>query len=213
MHLLIATTNVGKLREFAQMLYSDGFKFTDLSSFSNVKEVPETGTTFAENAALKAAGYAFIKPRCGLLHSFDSGLCVDALNGSPGIFSARWSLQHGGPKGDAANNGLILEQLQSVPDKHRAAHFACALALSDPQGKNYSCNRRRNSMAKSSGSLAVKMDSVMTRSFLPSITEPLCSGAVARGKIANKPSGRALQKLKPMLTELFSGDARHALNS
>lgn len=84
----------------------------------------ETGLTFAENALLKARDVA---QRTGLpALADDSGICVDALNGMPGIFSARWAGRHGD---DAGNLDLLLAQVSDVPDEHRAAHFACAAAL------------------------------------------------------------------------------------
>ncbi|HEY1686408.1 MAG TPA: RdgB/HAM1 family non-canonical purine NTP pyrophosphatase [Tepidisphaeraceae bacterium] len=132
MRILIATTNAGKLREFQQML-GDQFALMDLSAFPQVDEVEETGKTFAENAALKAIGYA--KQTSQWTIADDSGLCVDALAGSPGIFSARWAQRHGRDKGDQSNNELLLEQMHNVADEARGAKFVCALALSDPSGK------------------------------------------------------------------------------
>ena len=133
MQLLIATTNAGKLREFRQMLGDEQFSYVDLSAFPNVHEIEETGQTFAENAALKAGGYALQTRQWTLAD--DSGLAVDALHGSPGIYSARWSERHGGAGGDAQNNQLLLEQLEKIAEGQRSARFVCALALSDPAGK------------------------------------------------------------------------------
>src|SRR5665213_941914 len=111
MQLLIATTNLGKLREFRQML-GDEFSYVDLSAFSNIHEIEETGQTFAENAALKATGYALQTKQWTLAD--DSGLMVDALHGSPGIYSARWAQRHGSPAGDVQNNQLRLAQLKDI---------------------------------------------------------------------------------------------------
>ena len=90
----------------------------------------EDGATFEHNALIKArAGFA----ATGLPSvADDSGLCVDALNGMPGVLSARWS---GLPKDDARNNRLLLEQLHDVPDVRRGAHFACAVAFVDACGE------------------------------------------------------------------------------
>jgi XTP/dITP diphosphohydrolase len=133
MQILIATSNPGKLREFRQMLGDLKLSFTDLSAFPHIQSINETGHTFAENAALKAAGYARQTGSWALAD--DSGLSVDALNGAPGIFSARWAEQHERGDGDNANNHLLLEQLQNVPDAARSARFVCALALADATGR------------------------------------------------------------------------------
>jgi XTP/dITP diphosphohydrolase len=132
MQILIATTNPGKLREFRQMLGNE-FSYLDLSALPNIHEIEETGHTFAENAALKASGYALQTKQWTLAD--DSGLMVDALHGSPGIYSARWSQKHNRSPGDAQNNQLLLEQLKDIPDAQRSARFVCALALSDPTGQ------------------------------------------------------------------------------
>lgn len=91
------------------------------------REAPETGATFEENALAKARdGYA----ATGLpTVADDSGLAVAALNGMPGVLSARWAGNHGGPNVDAANNALLLAQLQDVPDGRRSAAFVSACAL------------------------------------------------------------------------------------
>lgn len=133
MQILIATTNPGKVREFRHMLGENGRQFTDLSAFPNVRQVPETGQTFAENAALKASGYATQCNSWALAD--DSGLVVDALDGKPGIYSARWAIMHSRGQGDAANNELLLEQMRDVPDEKRTARFVCALVLADDTGR------------------------------------------------------------------------------
>jgi XTP/dITP diphosphohydrolase len=102
---------------------------TDLSEYPGMLEVAETGTTFTENALLKARAVA---AHTGLpAVADDSGLCVDALNGMPGVLSARWSGRHGD---DEANLRLLLAQLAEVPADRRAAHFACVAALVMPSG-------------------------------------------------------------------------------
>jgi len=130
--LLIATTNPGKLREFRDMLDGAGWHCVDLSAFGSIAPVEETGRTFRANAILKAAGYAKALNTWTLAD--DSGLCVDALDGKPGVHSARWAAMNGAGQGDAANNKLLLEQMENVPDERRGARFVCALALADPRG-------------------------------------------------------------------------------
>ncbi len=132
LEILIATGNPGKAKEFREMLASDALRWRDLSDYPNAAPVEETGFTFHENACLKAAGYA---RQFGLWAlADDSGLEVDALDGKPGVYSARWAAMHHAGAGDAANNTLLLKQLAAVEDSARTGRFVCALALSDPQG-------------------------------------------------------------------------------
>jgi len=133
MDLLIATANPGKILEFRQMLGEARFAWSDLASLPNLPHVEETGRTFRANACLKASAYAMHFKRWALAD--DSGLEVDALNGSPGVYSARWAEMNHAGKGDADNNALLLKQLAAVPDDRRSARFVCVLALSDPQGR------------------------------------------------------------------------------
>jgi XTP/dITP diphosphohydrolase len=158
LRLLVATTNHGKVKEFRRVLaltpspstLGEGrgegssphpsslvsrlfSEITDLTAFAPIPAVEETGSTFLANACLKATYYARAFNSWTLAD--DSGLAVDALNGKPGIHSARWSEMNGRPKGDVHNNQLLLEQLKNVCDADRGAQFVCALALSDPQGR------------------------------------------------------------------------------
>jgi non-canonical purine NTP pyrophosphatase (RdgB/HAM1 family) len=131
--LLLATTNPGKLAEFTELLGSDRFTWRTLSDFPAIPPIEETGSTFRANAILKATGYAKANNRWTLAD--DSGLEVTALDGKPGIHSARWAQQHGAGYGDSANNDLLLKQLESTPDDQRTAQFVCVLALADPTGQ------------------------------------------------------------------------------
>jgi XTP/dITP diphosphohydrolase len=131
--VLIATGNSGKVREFREMLGDARFDWSDLSQHREVPAVEETGKTFRTNACLKASYYATRLGTWALAD--DSGLEVDALNGSPGVLSARWAQVNNAGTGDADNNALLLRQLHSVPDQNRTARFVCVLALSDPQGR------------------------------------------------------------------------------
>ena len=130
--ILIATHNVGKAREFAEIL-GESIRFDTLESYPDVGEVDETGLTFRANACLKASQYAQRTNRWTIAD--DSGLEVDALGGKPGVTSARWAELHNAGKGDADNNALLLKQLENVPDDGRSGRFVCVLALSDPQGR------------------------------------------------------------------------------
>jgi XTP/dITP diphosphohydrolase len=138
MHLVIATKNPGKAKEFREMLGTDRFQWSDLSAEGgqrgrDVADVEETGHTFRANACLKATHYAAALKSWALAD--DSGLVVDALGGKPGVHSARWAAINGAGAGDAGNNALLLEQIKDLPDAQRTARFRCVLALADPQGR------------------------------------------------------------------------------
>lgn len=132
MKILIATTNPGKISEFRDMLGGEKFKWDDLSQHKDLAPVEETGRTFLQNACLKASAYA--KKFNTHTIADDSGLEVDALNGSPGIHSARWAELNNAGKGDADNNDLLIHQLDNVPDEQRTGRFVCVLALAAPDG-------------------------------------------------------------------------------
>jgi XTP/dITP diphosphohydrolase len=136
--LVLATRNAAKVTELRQIL--DGVSAPDggpielvgMDAFPEVADVVETGVTFAANALLKAHAVARATGLPAIAD--DSGLAVDVLGGSPGVFSARWSGRHGD---DRANLDLLLAQLGDVPDEHRQAHFACAAAFARPDGKEH----------------------------------------------------------------------------
>src|SRR3954470_23272910 len=102
MKLVIATGNAGKAQEFREMLGDERFEWSDLSAYPDVKGVEETGKTFRANACLKASHYANELKSWALAD--DSGLVVDALNGAPGVLSARWAQHNNTGSGDADNN-------------------------------------------------------------------------------------------------------------
>ncbi|MFN0284943.1 MAG: RdgB/HAM1 family non-canonical purine NTP pyrophosphatase [Kineosporiaceae bacterium] len=129
--LVLATRNPHKVDELRRILGDAGLavQLVGMDAFPDVPDVAETGTTFAENALLKAHAVAAATGLPSVAD--DSGLCVDVLGGAPGVFSARWSGRHGD---DDANLDLLLAQLRDVPDDRRGAHFACAAALALPDG-------------------------------------------------------------------------------
>ena len=129
--LLLATRNAGKLAELQRLLVSavPGVEVVGLRDVPEYPEVPETGATFADNALLKAREAVRYTGLPAVAD--DSGITVDALNGMPGILSARWSGRHGD---DAANTALLLAQIHDVPDERRGAAFVCAAALVTPEG-------------------------------------------------------------------------------
>jgi XTP/dITP diphosphohydrolase len=132
--MLLATRNAGKLAELQRLLASavPGVDVIGLRDVAEYPEAPETGATFEENALLKARE-AVRHTRLPAVAD-DSGLTVDALNGMPGIFSARWSGRHGD---DDANTALLLGQLADVPDERRGGAFVCAAALVTPEGAEH----------------------------------------------------------------------------
>jgi XTP/dITP diphosphohydrolase len=134
--LLLATANKKKLVELQrivdQALGASRVNLVGLGDFPDYPDVPETGLTFGENALIKAREGA---ARTGLpTVADDSGLAVDALNGMPGVFSARWSGRHGD---DQANLDLVLAQIADVSEEHRGGAFVCAAALVLPNGREH----------------------------------------------------------------------------
>lgn len=137
--VVLATHNEHKVHELGQILAEAagdlGLEIVTMSAYPEIGEVAETEVTFAGNATLKAAAIAEATGLPALAD--DSGLSVDVLGGSPGVFSARWSGRHGGAQlgraeRDRANLQLLLDQLADVPDAHRAAAFRCAAVLIVP---------------------------------------------------------------------------------
>ena len=132
--LVLATRNAKKLAELDRLLAGAGLDVQILGSdaFSELPEIEETGSTFAENSLIKARA---VSTHTGLIAiADDSGLCVDALDGQPGIYSARWA---GQGATDESNLDLVLEQIREVEPARRTAHFACAAALVLPSGEEY----------------------------------------------------------------------------
>ncbi|AQQ52859.1 XTP/dITP diphosphatase [Planococcus lenghuensis] len=125
--IIIATNNKGKAKDFEALLNPLGYEVLTLQDIEEEIDVEETGTTFEENAILKAEETAKIlnKP----VISDDSGLEIDALNGEPGIYSARYA---GGEKSDSANIDKVLSKLEGVPEEQRTARFRCVLAIAAP---------------------------------------------------------------------------------
>ncbi|MBO4693232.1 MAG: RdgB/HAM1 family non-canonical purine NTP pyrophosphatase [Clostridia bacterium] len=133
MKFFLATKNEGKIREFKRIFNSLGIEMLSQKDFESIMPEPdENGKTFTDNALIKAhAGMEF----SGLpTVSDDSGLCVDALDGRPGILSARYSGIHGN---DKENNKKLLSELKSVPESSRTARYVCAVACVFPDGREF----------------------------------------------------------------------------
>jgi XTP/dITP diphosphohydrolase len=196
--LLLATRNPGKLAELQRLLESavPGVAVVGLRDVPEYPEAPETGATFAENALLKA--------REAVRHTGlpavadDSGLAVDALNGMPGVLSARWSGRHGD---DAANTALLLGQLADVPDGRRGAAFVCAAAVVTPDGAERVLERswRGQVVREARGSNGFGYDPV----FQPDGLEQTAAELTAAEKDARSHRGQAFAALVPLVGELL----------
>ncbi len=133
--LLLATRNKGKIEEFRRILDAVApgeIDLVGLDQFPDLHDVVEDGATFEENALKKAREMSLATGIPAIAD--DSGLCVDALGGDPGIYSARWAGHHGD---DAANTAKVLHQLENVADSERSAHFTCVAALYLPDGRSH----------------------------------------------------------------------------
>ena len=198
--LVLATGNQGKLAELNRILAAGRVNVTlvGLAEYPDAPEVRETGATFTENALLKARAMAAFTglPTVGE----DSGLCVDALNGMPGVLSARWSGKHGD---EAANNELLLAQLADVPDARRGAHFACAAALVLPGGREHVSEGTvyGRLIREERGSNGFGYDPI----FVPDSSELTTAemSSAAKDKISHR--GRALRGLAPVIAALVGG--------
>jgi len=134
--LMLATTNAGKIAEFKRLLgHWERWRGVELLTPGDWPEplpsVDETGATFAENARLKAVALASATGMLALAD--DSGLCVDALGGEPGLHSARWA---GDNATDAERNALLLARLTGVSADRRTAHYICVVSLAWPDGQS-----------------------------------------------------------------------------
>ena len=130
MLICAASNNAGKLKELRRILERMGHEVKSLRELGIDLDPEETGTTFAENARIKAE--AFCKASGLPTVADDSGLCVDALNGAPGVYSARYCGHHGD---DAANNAKLLREMAGVPEEKRTARFVSAVCFLLPDGR------------------------------------------------------------------------------
>jgi XTP/dITP diphosphohydrolase len=198
--LVLATRNEHKLTELTRIL-ADGrvqVRLTGLAEFPGAPQVRETGATFAANALLKARAVAQFTGLPAVAD--DSGLCVDALNGMPGIFSARWAGRHGD---DAANLDLLLGQLDDVPDERRGAHFACSAALVLPGGREHVSEGTVHGslISKPRGTGGFGYDPV----FVPDGSALTTAEMAPEAKDRISHRGRALRALAPVIAALVAG--------
>jgi XTP/dITP diphosphohydrolase len=194
--LVLASRNPKKLREMEEILAAAGLDVTLEPLPGTAPEVVEDGLTFAQNAVKKARSAA---QSTGLpAVADDSGLCVDALNEMPGILSARWA---GSGKDDAANMGLVLDQLSDVPDSLLGAHFACAMAVALPAGEERVVEGRVDGsiVREPRGTGGFGYDPI----FLPEGSVLTTAEMPAEEKHAISHRGRAIRALVPVLRELL----------
>ena len=133
--IVVASGNRNKLREIAEIFR--GYTIVSMQEAGFSDEIEETGETFEENALIKARAVSAALHCAALADA--SGLCVDALGGAPGVHSARFCGRHGD---DAANNALLLEKMQNVPDGARGAYFESCVALCFPDGRELTASGR-----------------------------------------------------------------------
>ncbi|GAA4330004.1 RdgB/HAM1 family non-canonical purine NTP pyrophosphatase [Klenkia terrae] len=197
--LLLATRNAGKLAELQRLLATavPGVEVLGLRDVPEYPEAPETGATFAENALLKAREAVRYTGLAAVAD--DSGITVDALNGMPGILSARWSGRHGD---DPANTALLLGQLADVPAERRGAGFVCDAALGRPDGTERVLERtwRGAVLREPRGSNGFGYDPV----FLPEGLDRTSAELAAAEKDAISHRGQAFAALIPVVAELLA---------
>ena len=196
--MLLATRNGGKLAELRRLLGAavPGVQVIGLGDVDDYPEAPETGATFAENALLKAREAARYSGLPAVAD--DSGLTVDALNGMPGVLSARWSGRHGD---DDANTALLLGQLADVPDERRGAAFVCAAALVTPDGTELVLERawRGTVIREKRGSNGFGYDPV----FVPEGLDVTSAELEPAEKDTRSHRGQAFSALVPVIAEVL----------
>jgi XTP/dITP diphosphohydrolase len=202
--LLLASRNTGKLAELRRMLASNGLEgvtLLGLAELPDYSEPPETGETFEENALIKARAAASAARLPALAD--DSGLEVDALNGMPGVLSARWSGRHGD---DLANLRLVLAQLTDIPDERRGAAFVCAAALVLPDGREHMVTARWHGVLarEPRGTNGFGYDPI----FVPDGYERTSAQLDAEEKDAASHRGQALRAILPALASLVDPGGR-----
>ncbi|MFD3945825.1 RdgB/HAM1 family non-canonical purine NTP pyrophosphatase [Streptomyces sp. NPDC058579] len=196
--LILATRNAGKITELHAILADAGLphELVGADAYPEVPDTKETGVTFAENALLKAHALA---QATGLpAVADDSGLCVDVLNGAPGIFSARWSGTHGD---DRANLDLLLAQIADIDTAHRGAHFACAAALALPDGRERVVEGQLRGLLRTTptGTNGFGYDPILQ----PAGYDVTCAELTPEQKNAISHRGKAFRALVPVVRELL----------
>jgi XTP/dITP diphosphohydrolase len=193
--VVLATWNAAKLRELARILSAEDhgaqIRLVGLDEFPGAPDVPETGATFEENALLKARAIADYTGLPAVAD--DSGLCVDALSGMPGVLSARWAGGHGD---DKANLELVLAQVADVPETRLGARFVCAAALVVPGREWVVTGQVEGRLIRAPrGSGGFGYDPI----FLPDGFDQTTAEMTAEAKDAISHRGRAFRALTPFV--------------
>ena len=193
--LLLATNNTGKVKEFRNLLAGIPFELVTPKEIGIVMDVDETGATYRENARLKACALA---TQSGLLTlADDSGIEIDALNGAPGVMSARYA---GENASDAERVNFLLSKLKDVPQEKRTARFYCVIAIAHPDGKVEYCDGEcKGTIAfEPSGASGFGYDPVF---YLPEFGKAMAElTAEIKNQISHR--ARAAQKAKLLLLEI-----------
>lgn len=196
--LLVATQNKGKLAEYRDLLADLPVQILGTADVGLAEfDVDESGTTFEDNARLKAIGYANAS---GLLAiADDSGLAVDALDGRPGVYSARYG---GAGLDDAGRRRLLLDEMRDIEDSRRGARFVCVIAVSEPNGGRFIsapgyCVGRVLRDERGTGGFGYD------RLFLPDGESETFAELSAERKHAISHRGQAALSLKPLLAALL----------
>ncbi|MFC3883124.1 XTP/dITP diphosphatase [Bacillus songklensis] len=194
--VIIATKNPGKVKEFEALFSPKGIRVKSVLDFPEAIDVEETGMTFQENAILKAEAIA--KQFNKMVIADDSGLCIDALNGEPGVYSARYA---GSEKSDEANMKKVLENMQGIPLPERTAHFHCALAIAVPGHETIVVEGTCEGLIteEKQGTHGFGYDPIF---YVPSLKKTMAQlEKEEKNKISHR--ANALKQLGPIIDEMF----------
>jgi len=206
--ILLASTNQGKLAELSELIGTDNEKleWASLKAYPDVGEIAEDGDTFAENARKKALGYA---KATGLWTiADDSGLVIDALDGQPGVYSARYATDEcGGNRKDidTANYKKVLAELKGIADKKRTARFICCLCLASPEKVLLETEGAVEGIINHApiGENGFGYDPIF---YIPSLDKTAAQlDPQEKNRISHR--GNALRKLRPLLEDLLISSA------
>ncbi|MFC4320994.1 XTP/dITP diphosphatase [Litchfieldia salsa] len=195
--IIIATKNKGKVKDFEQLFKTKGFVVKSLLDYPEITDVEETGETFAENAKLKSQQISTLFNR--IVIADDSGLSIDALNGEPGIYSARYA---GEEKNDGSNIEKVLDRLEGVPQDKRTARFHCALSVTVPNQETYVVEGTCEGVitTKPEGKNGFGYDPIF---YIPEQNKTMAElSSEEKNKISHR--ANALKKLQVTINDLFN---------
>lgn len=194
--VIIATKNAGKAKEFKSLFYEYGVDVLTLLDIPNAPDIEETGTSFEENAKLKAEGISKITNV--MVIADDSGLVVDELDGAPGVYSARYA---GEQKDDEANINKVLDEMKDVPEEKRTARFFCVLAIASPNHETITVTGTCEGtiLYERKGKNGFGYDPIFFSKELNKSMGEMSS--IEKNEISHR--AMALKKLKPILEDLL----------